>query len=186
VGVGCRLSKLNDARFLFDTFTKAIPFLKQFDVPRPSGHLIPLAGAGGVPIVGDRVILTGDAAGFVEPFLGEGIYFSILSGQIGANTAVSACEEERYDVEFLQQYRRDCMNGFGKDFEVAYRLACFSYLEQYDMNRVAKFFISEKSVQECMISLMDGTVRYRDAQARLMWPYLKYRLSKLGLPLYNE
>jgi len=78
------------------------------------------------------------------------------------------------------------MNMFGKDFAVAYRLACFSYLEQYDMKRVTKFFLSEKRVQECMIGLMDGTIRYRDARIKVLWPYLRYLLAKLGLPLYNE
>jgi len=76
------------------------------------------------------------------------------------------------------------MNMFGKDFAVAYLLAC--YLEEYDMKRVTKFFLSEKRVQECLIGLMDGTIRYRDARIKLLWPYLKYLLAKLGSSLYNE
>lgn len=86
----------------------------------------------------------------------------------------------------LQQYEMECMKMFGKDFQVTYRLACFSYLEQYDMKRITKFFLSEKRAQECVIGLMDGTISYRDARTKLVWPYVKYRLAKLGLRLYNE
>ncbi len=78
-----------------------------------------------------------------------------------------------------------CRKAFGIDFDVACRVACFSYLEQYDMERVAKFFFSERKVQECMVGLMDGSLRYRDVRAKLAWPYFKYRLAKLGLPFYS-
>jgi hypothetical protein len=60
-----------------------------------------------------------------------------------------------------------------------------SYLEQYDMDRVARYLFDEKKVQECMVGLMDGSVRYRDAKIRLAWPYFKYRLARLGFPFYS-
>jgi geranylgeranyl reductase family protein len=185
VGVGCRLSKLRDAHSLFDAFTKGIPALRNSDIPTPKAHLIPLGGAVKVPTVSNRVMLAGDSAGFAEPLLGEGIYFSILGAQIAARTAIRACQSSKYDVKFLRQYENEHAEMFGKDFDVAYRVACFSYLEQYDMARFARFFFSEKRVQECMIGLMDGTIRYRDAQMKLVWPYFKYRLAKLGMPFYS-
>lgn len=185
VGVGCRLSKLRDARGLFDGFVKRIPELEGVQIPKPKAHLIPLGGVTKVPSVSDRVLLAGDCAGFAEPLLGEGIYFSILGAQLAAQVAIDACEEERFDRAFLGAYERRCKKAFGVDFDVAYRVARFSYLENYDMDRVAKFFFGEKKVQECMVGLMDGSVRYRDAQMKLAWPYFKYRLAKLGLPFYS-
>jgi hypothetical protein len=74
---------------------------------------------------------------------------------------------------------------FGLDFEIAYGVACFTYLEQYDMERVARFFFGEKRVQQSMVGLMDGTLRYRDVRTKIAWPYFKYRLAKLGLPFYS-
>ncbi len=185
VGVGCRLSKLRDAHGLFNSFVKGIPQLAGRDILGPQAHLIPLGGAANVPSVSERVLLAGDCAGFAEPLLGEGIYFAILGGQMAAQTTAEACHSERFDKEFLRSYERRCREAFGADFNVAYRVARFSYLEQYDMDRVARFFFSEKSVQECMVGLMDGSVRYRDAQIKLAWPYFKYRLAKLGLPFYS-
>lgn len=185
VGVGCRLNRLKDARALFNTFVKQISAVNDVEIPNPQAHLIPIGGPARMPLTCNRVLLTGDCAGFAEPLLGEGIYFSILGGQIAANTAIHACQAGKFNEGFLAQYYRECHERFGCDFDVAYEVACFSYLEQYDMDRVAKFFFRDKLVEECMIGLMKGTIRYRDAKKKLAWPYFKYRLSKLGLPFYN-
>lgn len=185
VGVGCRLSRLRDAHTLFNGFVKRIPQLEGLNIPRPQAHLIPLGGAANVPSANQRILLAGDCAGFAEPLFGEGIYFAILGGQIAAQMAAEACHRDRFDREFLRRYEYRCREAFGADFDIAYRVARFSYLEQYDMDRVGRFFFSEKSVQDCMVGLMEGSVRYRDAQIKLAWPYFKYRLAKLGLPFHS-
>jgi geranylgeranyl reductase family protein len=185
VGVGCRLSKLRDAHALLNGFVKQVPQLAGREIPKPQAHLIPLGGVAKVPSANDRILLAGDSAGFAEPLLGEGIYFSILGGQIAAQTAAEACQKNRFDKGFLNRYEGRCRNAFGNDFEVAYRVACFSFLEQYDMERVARFFFSNRKMQECMVGLLDGSLRYRDVELKLAWPYFKYRLAKLGLPFYS-
>lgn len=185
VGVGCRLSNLREAQELFDGFVRRIPELAGRDIPKAQAHLIPLGGTARVPLARDRTLLAGDCAGFAEPLLGEGIYFSILGAQIAARTAAEACHKDRLDENFLRRYEGACRSAFTKDFDVALRVANFSYLDNYDMHRVAKFFFAEKSVQECMVGLMEGSMRYRDCQRKLAWPYFKYRLAKLGLPFYS-
>jgi geranylgeranyl reductase family protein len=183
VGVGCRLSKLRDGKELFNGFLKNIPELQGRDIPGPKAHLIPLGGAVHVPVVGDRVLLAGDSAGFAEPLLGEGIYFAIWGGQIAAEVAEEACRTAKFGAQFLRTYERRCENAFGTDFKAAFRLAKASYLENYDMDGLATFFFSNKSFHECMVGLMDGSMRYRDVRAKLAWRYLEYRLSKLLLPI---
>jgi geranylgeranyl reductase family protein len=180
VGVGCRLSKLRDGMGLFKAFAKRVSALEGFDVPRPQAHLIPLGGAASVASVRERVLLAGDSAAFVEPLLGEGIYFSIRGGQIGAEVAAEAIHEEKYTPKFLARYERRCREAFGIDFDVAYRIASMTYLEQDDMERAARFFFDEKTFQQCMIGLMDGRIRYRDAKVRLAWPYFKYCVARFG------
>lgn len=46
----------------------------------------------------DRVILVGDAAGFAEPLLGEGIHNAIKSGQIAADAILSVHEGRERDL----------------------------------------------------------------------------------------
>ena len=181
-GVGCRLSKLTDGRGLFRSFVETIPELRGISVPDPQVHLIPLGGVVSVPTVAERVLLAGDSAGFAEPLLGEGIYFAILGGQVAAEVTDEACRTQRFDQKFLTRYSQECDSAFGSDFRAAYRLAKSSYLENYDMKRLASFFFSDRKFQDCMIGLMDGSTRYRDVPAKMAFPYLKYRLAKIGFP----
>jgi geranylgeranyl reductase family protein len=183
VGVGCRLSKLRNGGDLFGSFLKNIPELRECDIPSPQAHLIPLGGTVNFPIVANRVLLAGDSAGFAEPLLGEGIYFAIWGGQIAAQVVEEACRTARFDAEYLRTYERRCENAFGTDFKAAFRLAKSSYLENYDMDGIAKFFFSNRKFHQCMVGLMEGTLRYRDVPTKLASQYVKYRLSKLGLPI---
>lgn len=50
----------------------------------PSGTSVAL----GVPLYGD-LCLIGDAAGLIDPFTGEGIYYALLSAKVAADTIVS-------------------------------------------------------------------------------------------------
>lgn len=57
---------------------------------RTRGALIPLHRAGVGPLCRGRALLVGDAAGLVDPFLGEGIYYAIRSGQLAAGAILMA------------------------------------------------------------------------------------------------
>jgi flavin-dependent dehydrogenase len=74
------------------------------DRARPSGALIPFAPrrrshAGGT-------LFAGDAAGFVSPSTGEGIYFAMLSGKIAARAVVEKRPPSWYESE--------CRRAFGR------------------------------------------------------------------------
>ena len=60
------------------------------EVTAPVGQFLGLGAAGYRPAVGTRVLLAGDAAGFVDPLTGEGIYGAIRSGQAAAAAVVAA------------------------------------------------------------------------------------------------
>lgn len=63
--------------------------------------------AGGVPrkVTGERVFLVGDAAGFVDCFCGEGIYYAVSSGQLAAHAIFASFSDWR---QAGHHYRRDC------------------------------------------------------------------------------
>jgi geranylgeranyl reductase family protein len=58
-------------------------------VLRSHGYLLPLR-APGAPVRKGRALLVGDAAGLVEAFTGEGIYWAVRSGQIAAESILSS------------------------------------------------------------------------------------------------
>ncbi|MFW9800686.1 MAG: NAD(P)/FAD-dependent oxidoreductase [Candidatus Thorarchaeota archaeon] len=67
----------------------------------------------------NRVILVGDAAGFVDPMMGEGIAYAMKSGVFAAEVILQALEEEKYGEGFLEQYQKLCVREFGANFRMA-------------------------------------------------------------------
>lgn len=66
-----------------------------------------------------RALLIGDAAGFVDPMMGEGIAYAMKSGVHAAHILVRAIEDNRYDEEFLSEYQRECVDEFADNFAMA-------------------------------------------------------------------
>lgn len=57
-----------------------------------------------IPIVADRVILAGEAAGLVNPVNGEGIQYALLSGRWAAQTAQVSLKTGDFSQKALQTY----------------------------------------------------------------------------------
>ncbi len=53
----------------------------------------------------DRILLAGDAAGMVNAFSAEGIYFAMVSGDLAADAAVAALKVSRFDARQLSIYQ---------------------------------------------------------------------------------
>ena len=72
--------------------------------------------------VTDRTILIGDAAGFVDPLMGEGIAYAMKSGEFAAAVISRAYDEDRHDEEQLSEYQDLCQNEFSANFSLATRV----------------------------------------------------------------
>jgi flavin-dependent dehydrogenase len=84
------------------------------------GHAYLAQGAGARPLLGDHVLLVGDAAGLAYPFSGEGIRPAIESGLIAAHTLIAA--DGHYDRESLQPYADALMRAHPRVRPAAYAL----------------------------------------------------------------
>jgi geranylgeranyl reductase family protein len=69
--------------------------------------------------VTDRVMLVGDAAGFVDPMMGEGIAYAMQSSKIAVDVLGQAVEENRYDAGALWKYHHLCREEFSANFKMA-------------------------------------------------------------------
>lgn len=105
VGVAASSLDLKRVQRCFDDLLRRLRTqVAPFDLVWQRGAWLP---AGGVPrrVTAERTFLIGDAAGFVDCFSGEGIYYAIASGQLAAQAIADsfgdAKQAERY-------YRRDC------------------------------------------------------------------------------
>ena len=53
---------------------------------------------------GDGLLLVGDAAGYYDPFTGEGIYHALRSAQLAAEVAIPALASGALDTAALRRY----------------------------------------------------------------------------------
>ena len=93
IGIGefqSAVSKSKPKIPLKETYEKFIATLKEkkllpddFPIENLKGATLPIFPLENT--CGDRVLLCGDAAGFINPITGEGIYYAMVSGQIAAN-----------------------------------------------------------------------------------------------------
>jgi len=66
-------------------------------------------------VVADRILLCGDAAGFVDSFSGEGIRYALASGRLAGSTAARALREGDLSKRGLLSYQRAFYERFKRD-----------------------------------------------------------------------
>ncbi len=88
------------------------------------GQFLGLGAANYRPAEGSRVLLAGDAAGFVDPLTGEGIYGAIRSGQVAASAIGKALAGAPLAAAFLS-----AAHALQSDLRVAEHAAARFYRE---------------------------------------------------------
>ena len=68
----------------------------------------------------DRVLVSGDAAGFVKPTTGGGIYYALISGEIAANAVDRAVSADDFSERALKEYETEWKAVFGKELRIGY------------------------------------------------------------------
>lgn len=96
---------------------------------------IPLGGRQFV--CGDRCILTGDAAGFVKPISGGGLYPTFRANRHLTDVLAAGLDSDAVYTRDLSDYERACNEDFGRDLDRGYRLRkAFVKLTDPDLNKV--------------------------------------------------
>jgi geranylgeranyl reductase family protein len=162
VGIGGPIPQMRGSREMFMSFVRDISLQKKIDlkdrITRINSYLIPLGGVSR-RIHSERVILAGDAAGFVDPFLGEGLYYAVKSGEIAANVAALAVENDDFSQEFLAGYVTKCEDAFGSDLKAARRFAKFAY---GNPDRSLKILRSDEQLFLEYLKTVRGDMTYAD------------------------
>jgi len=72
-----------------------------------------------LPLVGDRVMLLGDAAGLINPLNGEGIQYALHSGRWAADVAAGCLASDRLDAAGLAGYERVVRDNLRADMALS-------------------------------------------------------------------
>jgi geranylgeranyl reductase family protein len=146
-------------------------FLKEnsfFGEYRLHGHKIPWGGIKR-KVVGSRILLSGDAAGFVDAFSGEGLAYAIRSGQIAAEVIAGICLQGKKPGD-LNEYKDLCRAEFGTHLKYS---LIFSKLIHSFPERSFKLLIGNREILDKYLEVMDFKIDYKDY---LRWALLNFKL----------
>ena len=120
IGIAGGASQMHHLRPMFESFRKQLEKRLGLDL-NPTKRMTHFIGGWGIynKNVTDRVMLIGDAAGWVDPMMGEGIAYAMKSGVISASIAKESINMERYDSTYLEQYHNECVKEFSGNFGLA-------------------------------------------------------------------
>ncbi len=164
VGIGdlVRPGHVADLRAELERYVAREPSLRGATSRLTRGHRVPLGGATGIYHTG-RALLVGDAAGLVDPFTAEGIYYAIRSGQIAAEEARRALEDGASRGGFdLAAYSRRINSEINSDFRFAWILTQAFYRMPHLAYRL---FAKSAAIQSAVTDVADGAATYR----RMVW-----------------
>ncbi|MEZ4588287.1 MAG: geranylgeranyl reductase family protein [Gemmatimonadales bacterium] len=126
IGVGGLRDKVQNPRQLYDEFLVDQDLVDDLTSERRKGYIIPVFAGGADPIAAGRSLLVGDAAALVDPFLGEGVYYAVRSGQLAAQALAAACRGDRRSP--ADAYQGGVAAEIYPEFRAARKVAFFVYL----------------------------------------------------------
>jgi len=126
----CGLNRVNRKRFI-DSFRELLSYMKLEgqDSLRIRTHPLPSGGFLTEPVFGNTILI-GDAAGFTDPMLGEGIYYAQRSGELAAHAIYRAMKNNEPLGEVYNKLVHEIILP---DFTYALRLRgfVFGYLSRF-------------------------------------------------------
>ncbi len=121
------------------------------------GHFIPLGGIKR-KIAANRILLAGDAAGFADPFHGEGISYAIASGRFAAEAIIDSLEKKGGPASAAARYSNACERHIRKQLRIALCLA--KTLDRFP-KLLVRIFLDNTSAIERYLEIPAGRSDYR-------------------------
>jgi geranylgeranyl reductase family protein len=184
IGIGefqSAISKEKQRIPLKETYEKFITTLKEkkllpmdFPVENLKGATLPI-----FPLENtyrDRVVLCGDAAGFINPITGEGIYYAMVSGQLAAKVISDGLKSHDLSHRFLARYQKLWNDDFGKDLKA---LGRFNNQWGKDSEKIVRLMMRDKKFARLIIGVTGGQISLRKYRTPLILRYVYLSLKNL-------
>jgi geranylgeranyl reductase family protein len=150
VGIGGLSSRLHHPRQAMLQFLTKNGFSQR---QKLHGHLIPQGGNKTRAAQG-RVLLAGDAAGFVDAFTGEGICYALASGKIAGQVIGEVPAHE-----VARAYQERCKKDFGE--ELRYALFFSKMMHRYP-EIFLRILACQEEVLDMYIEIAAAKISYKD------------------------
>lgn len=167
VGIVGTAEHLRHPNMVMKDFLQANGFSGEVQV---HSHIIPLGGIKR-KTVSSRILLSGDAAGFVDAFVGEGISYAIRSGQLAAETVAELVLYDR-KLSDLKEYEARCRQEFGNFLVASLKLKKIMHSFPETSFRLAL------SKEEILNKYLDEVVINRSHKDYVRWLLLNFSLAE--------
>jgi geranylgeranyl reductase family protein len=112
-----------------------------------------------------RILLVGDAGGFVSAATGEGMCYAIETGQIAAETVSDIIHGQTSDTT---EYERRWKRTIGKQLKVSKFLANLLFNSEKNMELAIQMAARDESIRNQMTDLIGGLKPYSELRTALM------------------
>jgi len=177
--------KTPDRKNLLDIYNQYITILKR-DGMIPKRLKTGKCQGGALPVYplektySNRVILVGDAAGFINPLSGEGIYYAMVSGEIAANTIAKCYEKNDFSDRFLSKYQKSWKKDFGKDIKTFKGFS--KYYKATEDETIFRLASKDQKLTELLAGILIGQISINENKwkilRRFLCAYIKNRIKK--------
>lgn len=167
VGVVGTAEHLKHPKMVMQDFLQSNGFSGEF---KARSHIIPVGGIKR-KTASSRILLSGDAAGFVDAFIGEGIAYAVRSGQLAAETVAELILYNR-KLSSIKEYEARCRQEFGNFLVGSLKL-------EKIMHRFPETsFKLALSRKEILDKYLDEVVINRSHKDYIRWLLLNFSLSE--------
>jgi geranylgeranyl reductase family protein len=131
----------------------------------------------------DRVLVSGDAGGFVNALTGEGIYYAMVSGQHAAQTAIQAVRSSRFAARDLGGYERGWKREIGLELTKSVVLQKRLIANPGSIDRLVRAANRNPQLGEALARYMTGAISHNQLRRFLILRALPlYLAEKLRIP----
>ncbi len=116
----------------------------------------------------DRVLLAGDAGGFVNAFTAEGIYYAMTSGSIAADIALRSIRSGRYDKRQLAAYQSAWQRETGADLAHSVEIQHRLFNGSGRMDSLVRNAANDPELLRLIIGYSMGAARYEELRAHMV------------------
>jgi geranylgeranyl reductase family protein len=147
--------------------------------------LIPIGGPLPTTAQG-RVLLTGDAGGFVNGFSAEGIYYAMVTGDLAAAAVLAAregsvIEPARARRTYVRAWRRE----IGAELRDSVLIQKHLFPSRERMDNIVRGASTHRAFADTLVDYGSGRLSYRAARRRLLWHFPRL-LPRLALVAWRS
>jgi geranylgeranyl reductase family protein len=114
-----------------------------------------------------RVLLAGDAGGFVNGFTAEGIYYAMVSGEHAARAVIDTAPGD-VDAQLARRYRRACAAEVGAELRDAVLVQRHLFADRRRIARVIAAATRNPSMTRLVIDYATGRAPYAAVRRRVI------------------